>query len=318
MVSGQRVLLTGATGHVGGRLLRRLLSEPTFTVRTLIRSPRSMPTWSKRADVLFGNFEDPATRFQSLIDTDVVIHATRGFPADVEPTSEQIRVERMTTNSFVREAMNAGVRRFIFLSSIHVYGASLSGSVTEETTCKPHTTYGSSRRAIEEDVLQSTEHTNMEAVVVRLSNAFGAPGFPRDDVWSLVVHDFCRQAIRSKAIELRSDPRTSRDVIAMRDVTEVLVQFAARGKPLRGVFNLASGQTVQIQDLAALVGKCAKELFGIQIPVRSLRTDQAPPPTFTLDISKLRRHEIDVSDSRVPEINDLLAYSQDSFGASHL
>lgn len=311
-----RVLLTGATGHVGGRLLRQLLSDPTISTRALLRTSIDLPEWSGGAKIVVGDIREASTRVKALHEIDVVIHATRGFPANIEPSREQIEDERSTTKAFLQESIKLGVRRFIFLSSIHVYGASLSGLVHEEVPCQPLSTYGISRKIIEDDVLAASADSGMETAVVRLSNSFGAPGFPRDDVWHLVVHDLCRQVVQSQSISLRSDPRTCRDIIAMRDATNILVQMVQSSQNLRGVFHLASGQTIQIQELAQLVGNIAQNLYGFQVPIKSLQTDSIAPPTFTLDLKRLHRYGIRITNNRDNEIQDLLAYTRTVFGLS--
>ena len=314
MSSRKRVLLTGATGHVGGRLFQHLVSLPEITTRAWIRSSRALPDWTANTDLVIGDIADSETRKGALRGVDVVVHATRGFPTNIEPTSEQVREELATTLAFVRESIEAGVSRFIFLSSIHVYGASLVGDVNESTPCRPLTPYGMSRLNIEEEVRSVAATSNLEATMIRLSNAFGVPGIPRLDAWSLLVHDVCRQIVQSKKVVLRSDERTRRDVISLYDVTTTLSQVIMSESPMGETYVLASGRTMTIRELAELVQTHAESLLGIRIPIDSKRTDESVPASFTLEPRKLRAAGIQFSDHREEEIRGLFSLAVQEFG----
>lgn len=313
MSSRKRVLLTGATGHVGGRLFKHLVSLPDISTRAWIRSSRALPEWASHADLVVGDIADSGTRKGALHDVDVVVHATRGFPTNVEPTTQQIRDELSTTLGFVRESIGAGVRRFIFLSSIHVYGGSLVGVVNEDTPCRPLTPYGMSRLKVEEEVRSVAEASHMEATMIRLSNAFGVPGIPRDDAWSLLVHDVCRQIVQSMKIILRSDERTRRDVISLHDVTTILTQVITSERYMGETYVLASGRTMTIRELAELVRKHAESLLGIHIPIDSKQTTESEPASFVFEPNKLRAAGIEFSDHREAEIRDLFSLAMQEF-----
>jgi len=312
--SPQRVLLTGATGHVGGRLFKHLVSRPDISTRAWIRSSRQLPNWATKAELVVGDITDSTTRQSALRGVDVVVHATRGFPTNIEPTPHQVDDELKTTLAFVKESIATGVRRFVFLSSIHVYGASLTGVVNESTPCQPLTRYGQSRLTLEEEIRSTAKASDIETTMIRLSNAFGVPGIPRLDAWSLLIHDVCRQIVQSKRIILRSDERTRRDVIALQDVTTILSQIIVSQGQLSETFVLASGQTMTIRELAEIVQRHAESFLGIRIPIDSKQTSEVTPPNFTLESHKLRSAGIALSDHRESEIRDLFSLALQEFG----
>lgn len=310
----QRVLITGAGGHLGGRLLSHLTKHGTRT-RALLRSQQSLPEWAARAEVVHGDLNEAVVRCEVLHGVHTVAHlATRGFSSAVPPTSMELQAEEDIALSLLNDAIAVGVSRFVYLSSIHVYGDSLVGHVDDTTATRPNTDYGRSRQRIEQRMLQRSAATNTQTVVVRLTNSFGVPTSPRRETWNLLMHDLCRQVVTSRSLVLRSDPRICRDSMALCDVVEVLAQIVASLQPLQGVYLLASGETMQLAQLAALVQRHAEEVLAISAEVKAPHRQSTVPTTYTLDSRRLRDAGIRIPNNRKREICDLLRYAQQEFG----
>lgn len=307
------MLVTGASGHVGGRLFAHLATKD-LPVRALMRSHHSIPEWASHAEVVSGDLRDTSVRREALSNVHTVAHlATRGFSSAVPPTSDELQAEEDVTLSLFDDAVACGVSRFVYLSSIHVYGESLVGHVDDLTTTKPNTDYGRSRQRIEERMMQQSSAATTKLVVVRLTNSFGVPTSPRHETWNLLLHDLCRQVVMSRAMVLRSDPRIPRDVIALCDVVEVLAQIVTIAKPLNGVYVLASGKTMQLAQVAALVQRHAEEVFGISVKVEAPHRQPVVPPTFMLDTRRLREAGVQIPNNRNREICDVLRYANRVF-----
>ncbi|QBJ96260.1 SDR family oxidoreductase [Rhodococcus sp. ABRD24] len=118
-----RVLVTGATGYIGGRLAPRLLAAG-HTVRVLVRSPeklRDVP-WAKQVEILRGDLGDPDSLAAATKDIDVVyflVHSMGG-PA------EFVEVERIAATNMAAAAEASGVGRIVYLGGLHPEGTELS------------------------------------------------------------------------------------------------------------------------------------------------------------------------------------------------
>jgi UDP-glucose 4-epimerase len=240
--------------------------------------------------------------------------ATRGSSSAVPPTSKELLIEEDIALSLLDDAIAVGVSRFVYLSSIHVYGDSLVGRVDDATPTRPNSDYGRSRQRIEERMLQRSAATTTQTVVVRLTNSFGVPNSPRPETWNLLMHDLCRQVVTSRSLVLRSDPRICCDSMALCDVVEVLAQIVLSAQPLQGVYLLASGETMRLAQLAALVQRHAEEVLVISAEVKAPYHQSTVPTTFTLDTRRLRDAGIHIPNNRNQELCDLLRYAQQEFG----
>jgi UDP-glucose 4-epimerase len=307
------VLLTGASGHVGGRLLKHLVETGGNHVRAVLRTERPMPEWSSAAEIIRGDITEPTVRENVLRDMHTVVHlATRGFSARVSPTVTEMNNEHSVTLGLLRDALRSGARRFVYLSSIHAYGSALVGDVDDLTPAIPTTEYGRSRLRIEHDLAQLANGSACQAITVRLTNSFGTPVHPRAETWNLLVHDLCRQAAASETITLRSDARTCRDVMALRDAVAVLKKVVESPDMTSGTYLLASGTTLSLADIASLVARLAADELGKTCSVQFGEPGNDTPPTFTLHSRRLCELGIDIPQHRDEEIRDLLRYARDT------
>jgi nucleoside-diphosphate-sugar epimerase len=136
--------------------------------------------------------------------------------------------------------------------------------------------------------------------------------FPRAETWNLLVHDLCRQAAQSDTIMLRSDARTCRDLMALRDVVAVLKRVVEFPDMTSGTYLLASGTTLSLADIASLVARLAADEFDKTCSVQFGEPGIDTPPTFTLHSRRLRKLGIDIPQHRDDEIRDLLRYARDT------
>lgn len=174
-----KVLVTGATGFVGTALIKRMGHE-NFHVRAAVLA-------DERTDLLPGAVEkvvvqplsNTAEYAGALHGIDVVVHlAARVHVMDehaADPLAEFRRVNVAGTERLARQAAGAGVRRFVFVSSVKVNGEGRPAPYTENDPPLPEDPYGISKREAE-DVLRRVEReTGLEVVIIRPPLVYG-PG----------------------------------------------------------------------------------------------------------------------------------------------
>lgn len=304
------ILITGAAGHIGGRLFKDLALANDLPVRAAFRTSRVLPAWTEEHETIFGDVSNPDVRAEMLNRVSQVVHlATRGYSSSEPPTTSDLREDLNATVSLANSAARSGVRRFIFLSSIHVYGRALVGEVSESTVPIPETTYGKSRLEAEEAVARIGRESGMEVVLVRMSNSFGVPVFERPTAASLLLHDLCVQASRSGHLRLRSNGRQFRNIIALSDAVGVLRRLINVERKIDGTYLLVGPETLMVKDIARMVSQEAMSLFGTAPNVEVDNNDLSQHVAFDLKPVNLQLLGVPIGDHRCAEIRELLRHA---------
>lgn len=175
------ILLTGASGFVGGRILHRLLAGPGYCVCIAGRSHLSLPASIRLKQFAGVDLAAGSNWSQALAGVDVVLHcAARAHVMNeqaVDPLAEYRRTNVGGTLRLAQQAAAAGVKRFIFISSIKVNGEStLAGRPFLACDIPaPQDAYGLSKLEAEEGLLRLAAETGMEVVIIRPPLVYG-PG----------------------------------------------------------------------------------------------------------------------------------------------
>lgn len=249
------VAVTGAAGYLGGRVVAALGSA----ARALVRAP--VPWLSERRQVPCDLLAAPGTVTAALEGAQAVIHLAghNEVVAGQDPDRAVAETVAMA-ESVLAAAEAAGVARVVYVSTIHVYGEQLrpGARLDEHLAVAPVSAYARARATCE-DVVRSS--AAVDGVVLRLSNAVGAPADPSVDRWTLVASDLCRSAVLDRTMTLRSSGQQCRDFIVLDDACRLTLATLDEGVPA-GTYNLASGRPATVRSLAELVQDRVEALCG--------------------------------------------------------
>lgn len=273
-----RVLITGASGWIGGRLIQHLLESRDVQVRAASRTARA---WPEGVEGCVTDLDDPRTLFDACRAADAIVNLSAMTEAACasDPQSA-LRITGGGALAWATASTRAGVGRFVQVSTSKVYGRNLEGVVTEETPCEPQSHYAITHRLAERYV--TLEHSH--AVVLRLANAFGAPVSAAPSSWRSIPNEFCRQAVTDRRITIRSSGLSWRNIVPMADVVRA-IHAAAAGFP-SGLYNLGSRQALPLRDVADLVAGTCLETLGFRPPVECgmpVANEQHVPLDYRID-----------------------------------
>jgi nucleoside-diphosphate-sugar epimerase len=123
------VLLTGATGRVGARFVP-LLRKRGFRLRLLVWNPAPPASAAVNPSLVVGDLTDPDTCRRAVEGMDAVVHIASAFTGIDAPEAE--RLNRRATRSLASAALDAGVRRFVQMSSYLIYRPTPGRATREE------------------------------------------------------------------------------------------------------------------------------------------------------------------------------------------
>lgn len=311
------VLVTGGLGYLGGRLAQRLATIPEICPRlSSRRSHETRPAWLCRGEIVPLDLASEASIASACRSVDAVVHlaAMNEIDSAKYPTAA-IDVNVIGTLRLLEGARLAGVGRFLYMSTAHVYGAPLAGTITESTLPRPVHPYAITHRAAEDFVLANERKESFHGIVIRLSNGIGAPAHADIDRWSLVGNDLCRQAIETGQIVLKSAGLQRRDFVPLADVCDAVVHLLAvdASRVPGGIVNLGGGLSLRIIDVAERIAGRCEALLGFR--PRIVRPEAANETSLELDyrIDRLRATGFAPAGNLDEEIDRTLSFCANAF-----
>lgn len=251
--TGPTVLLTGATGFLGGALVRRLLCSGN-RVKVLVRSPSKGRTLAEQgAEVVLGSITDIAALRGAVRDSDVIYHLAGrlfvpGIPATVYRTTH-VDGTRLLLACCTE---SSGLKRLIHCSTTGVLGVTGEQPAAEDAPIRPTNVYEETKAEAE---LAVREHCRegLPAVIARPGLVYGPGDLHLLQFFKAVLHRRFRP-IGRETVWLHP--------IYIDDLTEALIRCGAREEAIGECFHLAGREPASLATLAEEIALAA----GIRVP----------------------------------------------------
>lgn len=249
-----RVLVIGATGYIGSRLVPRLLADGA-RVSVLARTPSRLDDvpWREEVTIHEGGLGNADALLAALRTVDVACHLVHSMG----DSKDYAREERETTEAFVRAAEEAGIERIVHLSGLHP---------EDETDLSPHLR---SRAEVGRIMLESS----VPALVIQAGVVIGSGSASFEMIRHLTTR--LPGMVTPKWVSNRIQP------IAIRDVVHYLA--AAVTVPLEG--DLARGRTIDVGAPDVLTYGDMMQIYAGEAGLR--RRLMVPVPVLTPKLSSL-------------------------------
>jgi UDP-glucose 4-epimerase len=308
-----RILITGGLGFVGGRLTKRLAENHEVMVSS--RSTPSSEILALHGNISFIEHSDLLDSNRFPKDVEWVIHlAALNEWECVKYPSEAISVNIDQTRIILENSIVNKVQHFIYFSTAHIYGSPLQGNITEESLPCPAHPYAITHKAAEDYVITLGRQHKINPVIIRLSNSFGAPVLPTVNRWTLLANDLCRQAVEKGTLHLVSNGCQYRDFICLEDVEAVIERMILIRKLKHTIYNLGSGISIRVIDLANLISTIAITVLKKNIPIyRPADAADTLEPKLEFSIARLIDEGFIISNDVNLELERLLQFCSDNF-----
>ena len=267
-LDGAEAVVTGGAGFIGSHVVELLSQRESVTIVDDLSVGRleNVETSLAKSTVRFvrADVRDPDALRRAFDGASVVFHlAVQCLRLSLSDPSLVHEVNATGTLNALRAATEAGVRRFVYVSSSEVYGSAADGAsaIAEDHALLPTTPYGASKAAGELYAMSYLRSHGLAVTVVRPFNAFG----PRSHAlgpYGEVIPRFVARVLQGDSPVIFGDGLQTRDFTYVEDTARGIVAAAAPSAS-GSTINLGSGRETTIRDLAGHVLRaCGRDDLG--------------------------------------------------------
>lgn len=257
----RKVMVTGGTGFIGGGVLKRLIHESGCIVVAAVRSPYVALPAGVSMFSMAGLGAD-TDWLPALDGVDVVVHCAARVHVMNENAGEPLLMYRQVnvegTLALARQAAAAGVRRFVFLSSIKVNGESTAPGrpFTPDDAPAPTDPYGVSKMEAEDRLRALADATGMEMVIIRPVLVYG-PGVKAN---FLSMMRWLNKGVPLPLGAIRNE----RSLVALDNLVDLIVTCIDHPAAANQTFLVSDGEDLStsglLRRMGAALGKPARLL----------------------------------------------------------
>jgi len=175
----KHLLITGATGFVGTALIKRLLQENVRLSAAVLAGEETGHLPEDVARLVVPPLSATSDYCSALQGVDCVVHLAARVhimeDSATDPLQEFRAVNLHGTERLAQQAARAGVKRFVFISSVKVHGEETASPYRENSPLAPQDPYGISKAEAETALWRVSRETGLEVVIVRPPLVYG-PG----------------------------------------------------------------------------------------------------------------------------------------------
>ena len=247
-----KILVTGGAGFIGKHLIKFLIEKGSEV--TIFDNFFNSEKNSVAALVNIGAkiIEGDITKLEDITNAtekhDIVIHLAAKISVEesIKNPSETFYINVDGTRNVLVACEKNHVKKLIVASSAAVYGESLSGiKLTEDSKTDPISPYGESKVMMEHEIREFITKHNMNCIILRFFNIYGVG---QSLEYAGVITKFMKRIAMNKPLEIFGDGMQTRDFVSINDVINSIYGAIENGK--NGTYNIASGKTVTIKELA--------------------------------------------------------------------
>jgi UDP-glucose 4-epimerase len=239
-----KILITGSSGFIGRHLVSKLLEQPNVIIYAVSRSQ----VQEEKENLIPVQADLTKTNWTEALRTpvDIVIHLAqsrqhRNFPSGAE---DMIQVNLVSTLNLLEWSRENKVKRFFLASTGNVYKPT-EKLIEESDECEPTSMYAASKLCAEFLVKQYAGY--FEHVILRLFGVYG----PRQE--NMLIPDMIDRIRTGRPIILAQNIGITMTPLYISDCLSILEKMINPDRSIRGVFNLAGNEIVNMSKLTQMI-----------------------------------------------------------------
>jgi UDP-glucose 4-epimerase len=243
-------LVTGAAGFIGSALARALMLEGHFVVTIDNLSTGYEENIPEKVVFIEGDCADEHVYAKiPQVKYDAIIHIAGQSSGEIsfdDPVYD-IRTNAESTLLLLKFALSNGCHRFVYASTMSVYGIKPDRPVKENEDCLPQSFYGVGKIA-SEHYLRIYKQYGINSTSLRLFNVYG-PGQNLSNLRQGMVSIFLAQMLANGAIHVKGSPERFRDFIYIDDVVRAFVSCLSCNGSWNTCINVGTGVRSTVKDV---------------------------------------------------------------------
>jgi len=294
-IENSTFLVTGGAGFIGSHIVEFLLNNNAKKVRVLdslitgdinnIKPFQSSPNF----EFIQGDITKPADCEKACLSIDYISHqaALGSVPRSIENPLATHEANATGFLNILIAAKSNWVKRVVYASSSSVYGDSVESPKVEEKIGKPLSPYAVSKLVNEQYAAIFASTYNMEIIGLRYFNIFGPRQNP-NGAYAAAIPLFIQSLINDKEVYINGDGTQSRDFTFVANAVQANVKalLTAKQEAVRGIFNIACGESISVNDMFECIAKEIKP--GAKAIHRGVRFGDVK--NYLADISKAKKY----------------------------
>lgn len=248
-----KILVTGGAGFIGSHIVEHFQNRAEVRVLDNLCSGFKHNLAGFNCDLIEGSILERELVRRVMQDIDYVFHlaAMISVPESMQKPVECANINAVGTLIVLEEAAKAKVKKLVLSSSAAIYGDNPATPKLETMIPEPKSPYAVTKLDGEFYCKMFADEGRIQTVCLRYFNVFGPRQDPNSQ-YAAAVPIFIDRAVKNELIMIHGDGEQTRDFIYVKDIVAANVFFATQFKS-SGVFNMAYGQRVTINELAKLI-----------------------------------------------------------------
>jgi len=252
-----RILITGATGFIGGYLAESLINDG-HNVKTLVRKDSNLAVLNNiGADIVYGDITDFENVYKSVNNCDLIFHLAALTSHHKASKKDYINVNINGTKNILRASAHHSTNKVVYCSSAGIFGMIEKPYVDESSKAYPNSPYRETKLLAEKEALEYHRQNKLPVVSARIGSVYG----PRSVSWLSLF-----KSINNKKFRMLGNGNNLTTLCYISDTVAGLKLCAEKGIGGES-YLLTGGNPVKFRELVKLIAnKLGVEVEHSKLP----------------------------------------------------
>ena len=282
-----KIFITGANGFIGSYLADYFLRNKHEVIATSRQFHAATRNLLKNAELIELDVLNVLQLQNLKTQADVIIHTATANDIISKEGSKGIELSALGTKNILDFAVRNEIPKCIVFSTLQVYGTELNGEITENSPLHFQNDYGINHVFAEMYAAMYSRQGKVQSVSVRPSNVYGRILTDAFNRWSLVPGCFCKEAMESGTITIRSSGKQMRNFINLENLSRGVGCIIHRFPDQYECYNLASSQGLMMAKVAEITKQVYEREFQRSLQIQITGMEPAITNPFSISLAKL-------------------------------